>query len=376
MIVKRGLRVLDNNINDTIKKNTNNIIKKNTNNIIKNNTNNYIKKNTNNNILSKSRKGSEILIMGHLWELIATAGVIIIMLVAIAGIANNSNYWKKYYAVDLALMGDLANANQGDFSINYALKEQQDNILSRNHIIKSKMFELVIAQDSIESHDAPKERKTRYSVFPYSKSKNIYVSDDSIISDFLVLSKSGDLFAISGHDSIQEGCPSFDNSRDIAVTSFSSMSLNTETAGFPVPTEYAIKPITANSVSNLGAAQSQNTAINAVQTANNIQIKIIYAKGDQLTIFYDGSARGEKLACLIARKYIQSNSQITPALKEYDGSLDGIQAFSDFKQGITGNNNAFWIGILLPKDMAPASAVDINNMASHIVSEAVRDYFK
>jgi len=146
------------------------------------------------------KRGQEDKLYFLIWEGIALALVFIVILVALRGIVTNSSYWKRYYSTDIGFMGDLANVNQGDFTINYNLQEQGENFWTKVYLIPNKMFEFVILKDSIEAYDNPKEQIQSPRTYPYAKHKDVTVEEGDIVSNFLVISKKGSIFSVNDYE--------------------------------------------------------------------------------------------------------------------------------------------------------------------------------
>jgi len=312
-----------------------------------------------------NKRGQEDKLYFLIWEMIALAAVILVILIAVRGVVNGSSYWKKYYSSDLALMSDLANTNRGDFTINYALKSQGDNYWSKIYLISNKMFEISMESDAVKVYDAPKEDSKSFYTFPFAKNKDVVVQENSVISDFIVLSKSGSIMSIGEYGlSKSSDCNSMqpmDTRADMALININSFSTDAKT----------------NLFSDSISAILKNHNINN-EMANGSDIIMAYSKDASFTIYYSLDQKNllsKKLACLVAREYSLDPRFASNAvdIKPYDGFLDNNKAYADYMSREFGDKE-FWIVILLSDNELVKRNIDRNQFAQ-VVKNAVVKYY-
>jgi len=323
----------------------------------------------------RNKKKQEDKLYFLIWELIALALVAIVIIVAVRGIVNNSSYWKKYYSSDLGLMADLANTNQGDFSINYVQKPAQNSIWSKIYFIDNKMFEIDLKPDRVETYDYPKESLGFY-LYPFAKNKMITVIPSSTVSDFLVFTKFGPKFTITniaqpfsgGPSTSIDECASLQpvaTQKDMSLLNFASISLDGVTSSYASPVNDILRNKLPNAPKDKALtiifAYANSQAVNASHNS---------------TIYYSDDAHSmlsKKLACLI--KGGLSSSAEFSSLKldvlAYDGFASANQVFSGYVSSKPGDE--FWIIMSLNDDIMSKN-IDKNRFAG-VIRKAVEDNY-
>lgn len=301
-----------------------------------------------------NKRGSEDKLFFIMWELIAFAAVLIIILVVVRDVANDTTYWKRYYSTDIALMADIENVNQGDFVMNYALKEPMDNFWTDIYMIDKKIVEITLKPDRVEVYDYPKEDSKVPYTFPFAKHKNINVVNESTSSLFLVLSKIGNELKLSNYAvETAEVCPSYDTRKNTSLIILDSIFLDPKTK----PHSESIKA-TLKKYGRDPAAISEST--------------IILGYSKNFTIYYSDDIKtlqSQKLSCLIRMKLEESLNN-TAELKRYDKSLD---ADSEFQKYISGKpQDEYWVILMLSDN---ETRINQNDFAG-IIEKAVAEYYE
>lgn len=302
-----------------------------------------------------NKRGAEDKLFFIMWELIAFAVVLIIIIIVVRGVANDSTYWKNYYSRDLGLMADIENINQGDFFMDYELLTRQKSFWTDIYFIDKPVFDITLKEDRIEVYDYPREDSKYPTTYPFAKNKNINVINESSTSDFLVLSKIGDKLKISTHAvEDAEVCPSYDTSKDSSLIKFNSIYLDDK-----------VKPHSA-SVKAILQSSRYGKGQNAVNEST-----IILGYAENFTIYYSNDAntlQSQKLACIFKMKFLEKYNN-TPEIVKYDSSLDSNPQFSDYIAGK--EHQEYWIIIMLSQNEIKISQNDF----AIIVENAVKEYY-
>jgi hypothetical protein len=291
-----------------------------------------------------------------MWELLAFAMALIIILVAVRGVSNNNTYWKTYYSRDLGLMADIENINQGDFVMNYALKPSKDNLLTKIYFVDNKMFEISLASNAVEVYDYPKEDSKYPTKYPFAKHKNVNVIEDYTSSDFLVLSKKGNELRISDYAvETADVCPSYNTAKDTKFTRFYSIFLDNKVKSY----SESIKAI-------LGTVR-----YGMDPNATNESTIIIGYSGN-FSIYYSDDAntmQSQKLSCIIKMKFLETYNY-TAEIKKYDGNMDSNPEFSRY---ITSKeSHEYWVIIMLSDNETKISQNDF----ALLIDKSIIDYYK
>jgi hypothetical protein len=311
---------------------------------------------------SFNKRGQEDKLYFLIWELIALAMVAIVILVSVRSVATGSGYFKRYYSTDLALMADLANTNRGDFTINYALKEQNKNAWTKMYLVDGKRFEISLDNDSVMVYDYPKENIVTPSTYPYAKNKGVYALGSDVISDFVILQKMGPQLSIeqTGVGSLDE-CSSMqplDTHMDESNLDFNSFSLDDQT-----------KPY----------ADSINTMIKNFDTTRKKSpaSTIIVGHSSKFIIYYSDDSRSlmsKKLACVLSRQYSgYPGATATANVMAYDKSLDSNIGFSKYINAPKGENEV-WIAIMVSDDVMNTKNIDKARFGA-IIKKAIDEYY-
>ena len=305
-----------------------------------------------------NKRGSEDKLFFLIWELMAFLMVLIIILITVRGVANNSTYWKTYYARDLGMMADIENINQGEFVMNYALKESMDNFWTDVYLLDKNQFEIILDPGAVKIYDYPKEDSKYPTTFPFAKHKNIDVINESTSSDFLVLSKIGSELKISDYViETADVCPSFSTTKDTKLTKF-----------FSIYIDNAVR-VQSESLKALIGPSRYGMDPNAV---NESTIIIGYAGKENFTIYYSDDSntlQSQKLSCMIKMNYLDAYNY-TAELKKYDGSMASNQAFSAYIANK--GPQEYWVILMLSDNETKAN----QNEFAGLVEQAIIDYYR
>ncbi|HYD03028.1 MAG TPA: hypothetical protein VEC16_01900 [Alphaproteobacteria bacterium] len=240
-----------------------------------------------------------------MWEIVVVLMVIIALTVAVRGIANNTVYWKKYHSTDLALMTDLLMINQGDFVLNYELKDIERNIVTDGLMIDPLRLNIVLRDNAYFIYDGTPQQDRFPQNYIFATDSDIKIINSEIASDYVVLYKEGNSFSLR-NDYIAKtiSCPSIDTKGNIAEMHFEVMAIEDSLIGRArYATELLKTPGTTNDL------------LIAISEASEVQSKNI--------IYYDTSnkAISEKMGCIIMRKMLESNPDLKIEIRPFDSSI-------------------------------------------------------
>lgn len=303
-----------------------------------------------------NKRGSEDKLLFIIWELLAFCVVLIIIIFAVRGVVNNSTYWKTYYSRDLGMMTDIANINQGDFVMNYALKESIDNFWADIYFIDKNLFEIVLTSKSVEVYDYPKEDSKYPTTFPFAKNKNINIINDSTSATFLILTKLGNELRISDYAvETADVCPSYSTTKDTKLTKFYSIYLDNKVK----PHSESIKAILGTSRYGMDPKADNESTLIMGYAAN-------------FSIYYSDDAnslQSQKLSCIIKMKFLESYNY-TAELVKYDGSMDTNPEF--IKYMAIKEPQEYWVMIMMSNN---ETKINQNEFAG-LIEKAIIDYYK
>ena len=316
-----------------------------------------------------NKKGDETKLWFTIWELIAIAAVIVVILVAIRGLANNSGYWKKYYSADMALMSDLENTNQGDFVVNYQLKDQNQGFLSTIYFLEDRMFEVVLKPDRFIVYDSNVPNKDyRYGIqFPFAKAKDVLVAERSLISKFIVLSKIGSELNIADYNTPNTvQCPSFNSRKDVNTLIFQSISLDQAANSYSKSLQATLDSLNTNNQlqKNQDSQNNEASVLLAPSDKSDEDLKIFYYSKDV------NSIKSQKLACIISKRYksdpiFEANMNMI----KYDSSLDSNTLFQQFYT--KKNVNEYFVIISIPQKYLSQKDIEF----SQLVKKSFEEYY-
>jgi hypothetical protein len=294
------------------------------------------------------KRGMEDKLMFVIWEVIVIVMVVLVLTLAVKGIASNNTYWKRYHSTDLALMSDLALTNQGDFIINYDLKDIRKNYVSKILNIKPLVFQILLKTDSffVYSNSIDEDRFPKSFIFAKDKA-SVTVIESNSTNDCIVLTKQGPSLSIgSSSNSLGITCPTTDTKKDKTNLIFEVVSTPN---------------IDAGTVQYLKIALNSGPQIDS-------ELLIILTKNlvNKTVIYYDASSvenqeKSEKMSCLIKKKGLEINPELNIDYRAYDNKIDNYIASIDKSQYV------YWIVI----DTDGLS----NEELANIVRGAIDEYY-
>ena len=281
------------------------------------------------------KKGMSNKLWYILWELIAAAAIAFIILATLNTIITKNTFWKKYYSIDLALMADIENINQGDFVMNYNLKEDIDPTLKRYLLLPNNPLFVGLNNFSVDVYEEENGKMKNPTTYAFSKSKNIFVEESLTSSKFLVMSKKGNVLKLSDYDiDTSDICPSYETSGNIGGMKIYSYYNGNNIKSYSD---------TAQALLNRYGSKGNNAS----------KVMLYYEANINTTIYYSddvNTLKSQKLACIIKMK-LQEKLNNDILLKKYDKSLD--QYFGMY----INNANEFWVIIKISDE----NLKEINN---------------
>jgi len=287
-------------------------------------------------------------LMFIIWELVVVLMVIIVLTISVKGIANNTSYWKRYHSADLALMTDLIIANQGDFSINYDMKDIRHNFVTRAMRIDPLVFQIFLKEDAFFVYDQSIDKDRFPQSFIFSKDKDVTVSTSNTSNDYIVLYKEEDNVGMKdNYISTIISCPSEDTKGDLSTKRFEVMSLSDETKTYG--------SYITDRLQTVGKGYDDE-ALFTLTTSTT----------DSTTIFYDSlnplnQVRSEKMACLIQRQLLQKFPDMKITSKPYDMSAE-IEPFANQR-----NNYMYWV--LISVNTSQITTTDLSDSIKNAIVE-------
>ena len=304
------------------------------------------------------KRGQEGKLYFIIFEIIAFAMVIIVILTAIKGIVNNSNYWKRYYSTDISLMSELVSTNQGDFVINYALKDQDKNFFTDVYGIKDRSYDINLLKGRVDVYSDPRDDDRYPQSFSYAESNYIDVKESSTLDKFIVLSKIGPGLSFDTfYSSSTPSSLSFSTKKDMTNLKFNSFSIDAKSLPY--------SKSMASLLSVYGRTYPQDEAT----------IIFYYSAGSTFRIYYSddmNSLRSKKMSELIGKAYSEDSrfSSNNYEINEYDGFLDGDDSFKKFLDDK--ESREFYVIIVMSDEELKISQNDF----AQIVYKGVLEYYK
>jgi hypothetical protein len=317
------------------------------------------------------KRGQEDKIYFLIWELIVLVMVIVALTVAVRGISNNTNYWKRYQSADLAMITELTYAGQGDFVVNYNMKQMKMTTTSKALLVVTSGFGMLSADtlsfqtflksSSFWVYDKSSDEDKFPQSFMFAASKNIKVLEGNHSTDFLVLYRTGDTLGLQErYVTTASLCPTAITQKDMTGLKFDVIALDDESkdrasyAGIMLK-QYGASANPSSAGKELVIFLSTDTASGG--TPGTVAATKIY--------YYDGAqAYGEKLACLMGLALKTHLPDKTFETIKYDGSFDADAGFIGVK-----DNYARWIILKYDKSL------DRDNFGLSI-KEALIEYYK
>jgi hypothetical protein len=241
-----------------------------------------------------------------MWEIMVILMVIIALTVSVRGIANNTTYWKKYHSTDLAMMTDLVIANQGDFVINYELKEMKENTATKMLRIDQLIFQTFLKTNSVFVYSESIDKDRFPQSYIFAEDRDVKVSTSNLTADYIVLYKEGDIVGMKrDYMILVSGCPSADTKGNLSEKHINVIGLSSTIKSY---SDYI------------------NTALKTVGkgTDDELLVALIDDNTNPTTIYYDSlnQIKSEKISCLTKRRLEQTYPDLTIQQKSYDKSFE------------------------------------------------------
>jgi len=302
------------------------------------------------------KRGLEDKIPFIIWEIIVILMVVIALTVSVRGIANNTTYWKKYHSADLALMTDLILTSQGDFNINYNLKEIEPNIVSKTFRIDPLSFQIFLRDDAYFVYDKSidDDRFPQSYIFARDPARtDVIVSNTT--NSYITIHKQGRSLSLGEYYTLPiASCPSDITTGDTTLKHFEALGLSDATA------------------KNYG--DYINTVLH--RYGNTEHEMLVFLTEDAVqptTVYYDtdisNPTKSDKMACLIKKQILQKYPDMNIVEKPYDNSFDSNTIFTNNKNNQNNPYN-YWIIIQIKK-----GDISDKDLAESIVN-AIDEYYK
>jgi hypothetical protein len=299
------------------------------------------------------KRGLEDKIPFIIWEIIVILMVVIALTVSVRGIANNTTYWKKYHSADLALMTELILTNQGDFNINYNLKEVQNSIITKTLRIEPLAFQIFLREDSYFIYDKSIDEDRFPQSYIFARdSDRVSVVLGNTTNDYVILHKQGKTLSIGESYTLPTtSCPSDITKGDTAQKHFEAISLNDASKNY---------------------AEFLNKAFS--RFGNTEQEMLIFLTEDptrSTTMYYNpgSQVKSSKMTCLIKKQILQKYPNIDIVEKPYDSSFDTNIIFTNNRDNKNNPYN-YWIIIQVKKGELSDTSL------SESIIKAIEEYYK
>jgi len=287
-----------------------------------------------------------------MWEIMVILMVVIALTISVKGIANNTTYWKKYHSADLALMTDLMLVNQGDFEVNYDMKELKSTTVSKILGIDKLVFQTALSPDAyfLYSESMDKDRFPQSYIFAKTDPRVKIISSDTT-SSYVVLNKRGDTFSMTqGKAASEISCPALDTAVSLSTRKINVVSISDTLKDYSASIDTLL----------LTTAQGQD---------NELLIILSESKNDKNRIYYDTlhPEKSQKMSCLIRRQILNTDASIELQELAYDNTLDNYLEVEPVKTDKS--RYSYWVLIELNK-----KTISKDSLSSSI-NGAIKEYY-
>lgn len=294
------------------------------------------------------KRGMEDKLTFVMWELIVILMVVIVLTVSVNGLANNTNYWKRYHSTDLALMTDLMYAHQGDFIINYDMKDIRKNFVTKTMQIKPLVFQTLLKENAYFVYDTSVDEDRFPKSYIFGSSTSIDVRPANMTSDYIVIYRAGGEITMKSNEvSKQVTCSAIDTSADVTTKRFGALGLSDQSKGYGTYITGSLK------TTGTGLEDELLIAIN------------INDQG-RMVAYFDTSSesqgQSEKMACLV-RKYL---SLKYPDTEIAERPLDSSLETDEFK--VEREKYFQWVVIDVNASVSKAELDDV-------ITKAINEYY-
>jgi hypothetical protein len=294
------------------------------------------------------KRGMDDKLAFTIWEIMVILMVVIALTVSVRGIANNTTYWKKYHSTDLAMMTDLIIASQGNFVINYDMKEMKQNAATKMLKINQLMFQTFLNANSFFVYDESVEKDRFPQSYIFAEDRDIKITISSLTSDYIVLYKESDNIGMkSEYIAPVSGCPAIDTSGSLEGKKISVIGLSTAVKTYSDYINIALRTISRG-------------------TDNELLIVLANDNTNPTTIYYNpiNDIKSEKISCLTKRALEEIYPDISIAQEPYDTSFE-IEPFIGQRDGYM-----YWMLIRI-------NTADINMEGlEEGISQAITEYYE
>lgn len=252
------------------------------------------------------KRGMDDKLAFTMWEVMVILMVVIALTISVRGIANNTTYWKKYHSTDLALMTDLIIANQGNFVMNYDMKEMKSNAATKMLRIDQLVFQTFLKTNAFFLYDESIDKDRFPQSYIFAEDKDIKIIDSNLTADYIVLYKEGDTVGMKGDYIVPVfGCPSLSTQGNLSEKHITVIGLSD-----------TIKPY----------SDYINEVLKTIGKGTDDELLITLTNDtyNPTTIYYNPLDQGksEKLSCLTKKRLEQIYPDMTVLQKPYDKSFE------------------------------------------------------
>ncbi len=271
--------------------------------------------------------------------------VIIALTISVRALANNTTYWKKYHSADLALITDLLLTNQGEFDINYNLKEMHPNLATKTLRIEPLTFQIFLRDDAYFVYDKSSEEDRFPQSYIYGRDiKRTKVVPSNSTNEYIILHKQGKTLSMSESYTLPiTSCPTEITKEDTSQKNFEAISISSLS---DKSKEYAVN---INSALRIYNGPEQEMKIFLIEDSNK-----------PTTIFYDANriTQSKKMSCLIKKASLQNNPDLNIIDVIYDDSLNTNTILTN---EITNQNNPYNYWIIIQVNSKDITNKDLTN---------------
>jgi hypothetical protein len=297
------------------------------------------------------KRGLEDKLPFTIWEVMVILMVVIALTVSVRGIANNTTYWKKYHSADLALMTDVMLTNQGDFTVNYNLKEVQKNIVTKTLRIDPLIFQIFLKEDAYFVYDKSidDDRFPQNYIFARDPAR-VSVVLSNTTNDYVIIRKQGKSLSMGEYYMLPTiSCPSDITTADASKKHFEVISLSD----------------TANK--NYGS-QVASVLQRYAGTEKEMIIFLVEDASQSTTVYYDSlnPIKSGKMTCLIKKDILQKYPDLNIIEKPYDNSFDNNVLFTNARDD---KNNPYNYWIIIHVKQGEINSTDLTESIINAIDE-------
>jgi hypothetical protein len=248
------------------------------------------------------KKGMDDKLMFTMWEIIVVLMVVTVLTISVRGISNDTTYWKKYHSTDLALMTDIISPMNGDFIINYEIKDLNTNFATKILKLETLRFMIYLRDGAYYVYDESASKDRFPQSYVFSQDRDRTVTESNITSDYVVLYKQGNIISLKT-DYVSSGiiCPTMTTTSNLKEIYFDTKEVTLESKSY---SDYI-----STFLKNTGTGTNKESLF-FIET--NTENNIIYYDDTS-----DKKSKSEKMACIIRRNIIKNDTTIKVDIKPY-----------------------------------------------------------